>query len=68
MRLLGSIFSSVNNVSNSSKGGVVGIDIGSSSMKVVELQDRKGVATLTTYGEIQLGPYAGKEIGESVYS
>ncbi len=35
---------------------VVGIDIGSSSIKVVEVQDRDGVLTLTTYGELQLGP------------
>ncbi|MEK7639106.1 MAG: pilus assembly protein PilM [Patescibacteria group bacterium] len=46
--------------------GVVGIDIGSSSIKVVELQERKGVLTLTTYGELQLGPYAAKDLGESV--
>ncbi|HEY0964801.1 MAG TPA: pilus assembly protein PilM [Candidatus Paceibacterota bacterium] len=46
-------------------GGVVGIDIGSSAIKVVELQERKGVITLATYGELQLGPYAGKPIGES---
>jgi type IV pilus assembly protein PilM len=44
---------------------VVGIDIGSSSMKVVEIQNRDGVLTLTTYGELQLGPYANKAIGES---
>ncbi len=44
---------------------VVGIDIGSSSMKVVEIQDRDGVLTLTTYGEIQIGPYANHAIGES---
>ena len=49
----------------STAGGVVGIDIGSSSIKVVELQDRKGVLTLTTYGELQLGPYVEKSIGES---
>ncbi len=66
MKLLGSIFSSIQSGNNSPRGGVVGIDIGSSSMKVVELQERKGVVTLATYGEIQLGPYAGKEIGESV--
>jgi type IV pilus assembly protein PilM len=36
---------------------VVGIDIGSSSIKVVELEERDGVVTLTTYGELQLGPY-----------
>lgn len=51
---------------NSTADGVVGIDIGSSSIKVVELQDRKGIITLTTYGEVQLGPYAAKPIGESV--
>ncbi len=59
-----------NIISSAGKGsaadGVVGIDIGSSSIKVVELQDRKGVLTLATYGEIQLGPYVGKPIGESV--
>lgn len=45
---------------------VVGIDIGSSSIKVVELQDKKGVVTLTTYGELQLGPYVEKSVGQSV--
>jgi type IV pilus assembly protein PilM len=45
---------------------VVGIDIGSSSIKVVEVQDRDGVLTLTTYGELQLGPYANEEVGQSV--
>lgn len=52
------------------KGGttnrVVGIDIGSSSIKVVEVQERDGVLTLTTYGELQLGPYTDQEIGQSV--
>lgn len=45
---------------------VVGVDIGSSSMKVIELQEKKGVITLATYGEVQLGPYVGKAAGESV--
>ncbi len=45
---------------------VVGIDVGSSSIKVVQLEDQKGVLTLTTYGEIQLGPYVKKDIGQSV--
>ena len=48
--------------------GVVGIDIGSSSIKVVELQEKKGVLSLNTYGELQLGPYIDKQIGESVTS
>lgn len=43
--------------------GVLGVDIGSSAIKVVELEERNGVVTLVTYGEVQLGPYAGKELG-----
>ncbi len=48
------------------KNRVVGIDIGSSSMKVVEVQNRNNILTLTTYGEIQLGPYTNHAVGESV--
>lgn len=44
---------------------VVGIDIGSSSIKVVQLRKEKGKALLETYGEIALGPYAGLEIGQA---
>lgn len=43
----------------------LGLDIGSSSVKVVELEERAGVLTLTTYGETQLGPYDGKEVGQA---
>jgi type IV pilus assembly protein PilM len=45
---------------------VVGIDIGSSSIKVVEIENRDDVLTLTTYGELQIGPYADLPIGQSV--
>ncbi len=45
---------------------VVGIDIGSSAIKVVELQDRDGIVTLMTYGELQLGPYMEKAVGQAV--
>ncbi len=62
---LGNIFSNLAAKSTDSKR-VVGIDIGSSSIKVVEVQDRSGVLTLTTYGELQLGPYADQAIGQSV--
>ena len=65
MKSISNIFSSLKS-HNDMSNGIVGIDIGSSSMKVVELQDRKGVITLSTYGEVQLGPYAGKFVGESV--
>lgn len=46
---------------------VVGIDVGASSIKVVELENRNDVVTLTTYGELQLGPYIeGNVVGQSV--
>lgn len=44
---------------------VVGIDIGSSSVKVVQLRKKKGRAILETYGELALGPYAGLSVGQS---
>lgn len=44
---------------------VVGIDIGSSSIKVVQLSRRGGQAILETYGELSLGPYANTEIGRA---
>lgn len=65
MKFLNSIVSSLQ-ASGAQADTVVGIDIGSSSMKVVELKQSKGVITLSTYGEVQLGPYANREIGESV--
>ena len=45
---------------------VLGIDIGSSSIKVVQLKKKKGRAILETYGELSLGPYAGLSIGQAV--
>jgi type IV pilus assembly protein PilM len=44
---------------------VLGIDIGSSSIKVVQLRKDKGRAILETYGELSLGPYGGVEIGRA---
>lgn len=45
---------------------VVGVDIGTSSIKVVQLAEKKGSAVLETYGEIALGPYAEAEVGQAV--
>ena len=45
--------------------GVVGVDMGSSSIKVVQLKNIRGSAALETYGELQLGPYANVEIGRA---
>lgn len=44
---------------------VVGIDIGTSSIKVVQLRRERGRVVLETYGAIALGPYAGVEIGRA---
>jgi type IV pilus assembly protein PilM len=44
---------------------VLGIDIGSSSLKVVQLRKQHGKAVLETYGELALGPYGGKEVGQA---
>jgi len=40
-------------------GSAVGIDIGSSFIKLVQLKKKGGRAILETYGELALGPYAG---------
>lgn len=57
------IFSSTNVFSGNGGGSVVGIDIGSSAIKIVELKNKGGKATLETYGAISLGPYAGLDMG-----
>ena len=44
---------------------VLGLDIGSSSIKIVQLSRKNGHAVLETYGELSLGPYTGKAIGEA---
>ena len=44
---------------------VLGVDIGTSSIKVVQLKREHGRVLLETYGAIALGPYAGVEIGRA---
>ncbi len=44
---------------------VLGIDIGSSAIKIVQIKKKHGKAVLETYGELALGPYAGIEIGRA---
>lgn len=45
---------------------VVGVDIGSSAIKVVQIKKKSGQAVLETYGELALGPYGGASIGQAV--
>lgn len=60
------VFSALNSSAPSKPTKVLGIDFGSSSIKVVELELQSQVLTLTTYGELQLGPYAQTEMGRFV--
>lgn len=41
----------------------VGVDIGSSAIKVVQIKKKHSKAVLETYGTLSLGPYANQEIG-----
>lgn len=45
---------------------VLGIDIGSSAIKVVQIRKKNGQAVLETYGELALGPYGGGTVGQAV--
>ena len=45
------------------KGSVLGIDIGASSVKIVELTQKGGDIHLLKYGTMSLGPFNDKEIG-----
>lgn len=49
-----------------SDSSVAGIDVGASSVKVVQLRRKGGQAILETYGELALGPYANREVGQAV--
>ncbi len=44
---------------------VIGIDIGTSSVKVIQLRREKGKAILETYGEIATGPYRDLSVGQA---
>lgn len=63
--LLKNIFSGLGRIKEASgrDSTAVGIDIGTSAIKVVEIKKKKGHAVLETYGAIALGPYAEIEAG-----
>lgn len=50
----------------SDETSVLGIDIGSSAIKIVQIKKKHGQAVLETYGELALGPYGGHGIGQAV--
>jgi type IV pilus assembly protein PilM len=53
------------NLFHKESGSVLGIDIGSSAIKIVQLKKSGGKAVLETYGELALGPYAKVEVGQA---
>ncbi len=60
------IFSGLKNTDTEHVGTVVGIDIGGGAIKVAEVEETTRTIKLHTYGELQLGPYDNKPIGEVV--
>ena len=51
---------------SSGSKSVIGLDVGSSSIKIVQLSLVGNTITMDTYGAIALGPYDGKLVGEDV--
>lgn len=62
---MANFLSNITNIFSVKDQRVLGIDIGSSSIKIVQLSRKDGHPILETYGELSLGPYAGKAIGEA---
>ncbi len=48
-------------------GQAIGLDIGTSAVKVVQLRREKNRIILDTYGEVALGPYGGLKIGQAIH-
>ena len=48
-------------------GQALGLDIGPSAVKVVQLRREKDKIILDTYGEVPLGPYGGAAIGQAIH-
>jgi type IV pilus assembly protein PilM len=46
-------------------GSVLGVDIGTSAIKIVQVKKQGGGAVLENYGALALGPYANLEVGQS---
>ena len=62
----GSVFKNLTSLGKAAESSVIGIDIGASSAKIVQVRSSRGAAILETYGEIALGPYGQQAIGKAV--
>ncbi|HEU0085748.1 MAG TPA: type IV pilus assembly protein PilM [Candidatus Paceibacterota bacterium] len=61
---LKNLLSKINIFNSGSTDRAIGVDIGSSAIKVVEIKKKGGKASLETYGAISLGPYAEGDMGQ----
>jgi len=57
------ILSRIDNLTHGAENSAIGIDIGSSAIKVVEIKIKAGKMILETYGAVALGPYDALDIG-----
>lgn len=57
------IFGNIGSLVGGTEDNAVGIDIGSSAIKIVEIKRKGGKAILETYGAIALGPYDNLDAG-----
>jgi type IV pilus assembly protein PilM len=62
--LFTNIFSGLGSLGKNTGDNAIGVDIGSSAIKVVEIKKKGGKAVLETYGSIALGPYEETEPGK----
>jgi type IV pilus assembly protein PilM len=64
---LKNLFNKIPSLFSSKKGNsVFGLDVGLSSVKVVQLRRGRGRVVLETYGELATGPYGGVAVGQAV--
>ena len=63
---LSSLFKKISTAATHGDVSYIGLDIGASSAKIVQLRASRGIAVLETYGEIALGPYGNQPIGKAV--
>lgn len=59
------MLSFLDNLLGKKSSSVIGVDVGSSSIKIVQLRKKGSQALLETYGELSLGPYAGVSVGQA---
>ncbi len=52
------------NIGSGGGGSVCGIDIGSGSIKVVQVKEEKGTIVLETYGALSLAPFVNDPVGK----